>query len=359
MPDHSGDSVPKRYAWEALVTFAGELLHRAGLPQDRAAMTAELFVEADLLGYVTHGLRRLPINVEWLETGSTNATGDVTVERRSETSQVWDANFLPGPWVTARAVDAASEAAQRFGIGMISIRRSQHIACLAAQLTRAADRRMLILLCASTPSEAVVSAHGGVDRLFSCNPIAALIPTQETPILIDTSMSMSALGPLYWAHAGRNRLPVACIVNSDGSVTDDPDAFVAGDGAILPMGGIDQGYKGFALNLLTEALSAALAGAGRADGNEEGEANAVYVQGIDPDHFAGRSAFERQTSALAALSRSSRVAPGAPPVRVPGDRALALRENQLRTGVGLSSRIVSELRVCAEKYGVRLPPPLN
>ena len=117
-----------RYRYEDLLDFSTSLLERAGLPAERAGVVGSLFVEADLLGYSTHGMQRLPTNVEWLLNGETNRDGEHLVMSASPVCEAWDANFLPGPWITAKAVDRACDMAAEVGVGTVTIRRAQHVA---------------------------------------------------------------------------------------------------------------------------------------------------------------------------------------------------------------------------------------
>src|SRR5687767_859281 len=48
------------YAVDALRDFAAELFRRAGLDGDKPEVSAEVLVEADLMGHTTHGLALLP-----------------------------------------------------------------------------------------------------------------------------------------------------------------------------------------------------------------------------------------------------------------------------------------------------------
>jgi len=225
-------------------------------------------------------------------------------------------------------VGRASAVAAAEGTGRVVVRGAQPIACLASYLEGASRSAIMVTIAASTPTEAVVVPHGGLSRVFSCNPIAAGIPTDRDPILIDTTAAMSALGPLNRSYRLGQTLPAPLIVAQDGRVTDDPAEFVERGGGILPIGGTEQGYKGFSLALLTEALSGALGGFGRGSQTGDSEANGVFVQAIDPAHFAGRATFEQEMGRLAAQCRASAVAggpdrggfPGAPPRPQKGDR---------------------------------------
>jgi len=68
-----------RYDAADLHRLAAALLENAGLAADRAAVVAETLLEADLLGVSTHGLVRLPGNLDWLERGATRREGDPIV----------------------------------------------------------------------------------------------------------------------------------------------------------------------------------------------------------------------------------------------------------------------------------------
>lgn len=349
----------QKYEYEDLLAFSITLLERAGLNSDRARIVGSSFLEADLLGYSTHGMQRLPINIEWLLNGETRAEGDPSVLKASRGCEVWDAQFLPGPWIAAIAVERACDLAEAEGTGTIVVRRAQHIACLASYLERATRRGMMVIMTASTPSEAVVVAHGGISPIFSCNPIAAGIPTDGDPILVDTTAAMSAQGPLNRSYRLGEKLPIPMIVSRDGTITDDPGEFVERGGGILPVGGIEQGYKGFGLALLTEALSGLLGGFSRASAEGTGEANGIFLQAIDPNHFAGRDLFEREIGQLAAQCRASAVVPGQDPVRVPGDRALALKREQISSGIRLSDAIVNAIQPSSQRLQCPFPLPIG
>jgi L-lactate dehydrogenase len=176
---------------------------------------------------------------------------------------------------------------------------------------------------------------------------------------MDVSMSTTTNAMTKRLREEGARLPGKWLVDADGNATDDPAALYGERrGAVLPLGGLDLGHKGFALALLVEALTSGLAGHGRADEPREWGAS-VFLQLIDPAAFAGRDAFVRETERLAEICRAAPVAAGQPPVRLPGERALALRAEQLGNGVALRDGILESLRPWAERLGASLPPSLD
>jgi len=349
----------KRYSAEQLQQFASALFKRAGLDAERAGVMARVFLEADLLGFTTHGMNRVASNLQWLLDGDSRREGEPQVLADRGNCFNWDAEFLPGPWVLTRAIEQALERLPEHGVVTATIRRSQHIACLAAYLPQVVEAGYVAILTCSTPAENTVSPQGARDPLFSANPLAFAAPAGDYPLLFDISMSVTAGGYVSRAKREGRKLPQQCLKDSEGRLSDDPAAFIDG-GSILPVGGAEHGYKGAALSAMLEVLSMALGGYGRGDAESarDDEANSVFLQIIDPAAFGARADFLRQTLALCNLWEGVR-SYGDAPVRVPGQRAWAARAQQLRDGVELYPSIVQDLQPWAEKLQVALPIPLE
>ncbi len=352
------EDTPDRYRVADLRSFATALFTGLGLPHDRAAATTEILLEGDLLGHTTHGLAMAPRYLQGLDTGGMTRVGEPETLADHGAALVWDGRYLPGPWLVQRAIAAARERLDGRPQVTVAIRRSHHIGALQAYLKPITDEGLVILLTCSDPSAGGVAPHGSVGAVITPNPFAAGLPTETDPILFDISMSTTTNAMTKRLADEKRRLPGPWLVDTDGHATDDPSVLF-GDrpGAILPLGGLDLGHKGFALALLVEALTSGLAGHGRADAPREWGAS-VYLQLVDPDAFAGREAFRRQMSAVVKACRAARVAPGAPPVRMPGEAALARRTRQLAGGVELYPTALGALEPWARRLGVEAPRPI-
>jgi LDH2 family malate/lactate/ureidoglycolate dehydrogenase len=338
-----------------LVEFAHALLAKAGMRDDMARDVAEILVDGDLMGHTTHGLAQLAGYLGELDKGAMRKDGAQIVVTSRPATQAWDGQRLPGPWLVLRAMDAAAAMAASQGSGTVSIRRSHHIACLAAYLKRATDRGLVMLLACSDPSGASVAPFGAVSSVFTPNPIAAGIPTGGDPILLDISASYTTNGLTARAHKAGEKLPHAWMQDARGQPTNDPAVlFSEPKGTLLPLGGLEAGHKGFALALLIEALTGGLAGHGRADPSE-GWGATVFVQVLDPDSFGGRDALLRQTNWIADACHRATPRPGGAPVRLPGERGLALMRKQRAEGIALHPTILPSLAPWAERCGVPLP----
>ncbi|MEO9135962.1 MAG: Ldh family oxidoreductase [Casimicrobiaceae bacterium] len=344
-----------RYPAEPLRAYANELLVAAGVRDDIARDTASILLDGDLMGHTTHGLALLPAYLAELGQDRMRKAGEPTIVHASGAAQTWDGERLPGPWLTLRALDVAHAMALSQGTGTVVIRRSHHIGCLAAYAKRGADRGVVALVYCSDPSTHSVAPFGAVTSVFTPNPLAAGIPTSADPILLDVSASYTTNGMTMRLHKAGKSLPHPWVQDADGNPTRDPGVlFGEPKGTLLPLGGIEAGHKGFALALLIEALTAGLAGHGRADPNE-GWGATVFVQVLDPAAFGGTKAFAAQTDWLVRACRDAKPRPGGPPVRLPGERALRRYREQRVDGVVLYPTVMPALEPWARKLGV--PPP--
>jgi LDH2 family malate/lactate/ureidoglycolate dehydrogenase len=344
-----------RFDATTLITFTAALFTAAGMPQDRSQVVGKYLVEGDLMGHDTHGMAQAQGYLNNLLEGKMPASGEVDVISDKTVASVWDGQYLSGVWLTWKAVDEASRRAKQHGLAAISIRRSHHIACLAAFLEIATDQGLAVLLVCSDPSLKAVAPFGATEPLFTPNPIAFGYPSSGDPVLIDISASGTTMGLAMRAKGEGGRLPGEWLIGADGKATDDPEAlFTDPPGAFLPLGGMDRGHKGFGLGLMAEALTSGLNGFGRSQAPTQWGAS-VYVQVIDPEAFGGRDAFEHETGFLAEACRAARPIPGTSGARMPGDGALSRKRAALADGVLLHPSILPNLTPLAEKLGVSLP----
>jgi len=349
---------PPIFRAEELIAFASDLFAASGLAEERADLVGGLLVEADLLDHTTHGLQLAPAYLDALQNGGMAASGEPDVIADRGAVVTWDGKRLSGVWLTAAAVDLGIERAKQHGSATVVVRRSHHIACLAAYLTRATDKGCMAIIASSDPSECSVAPFGGKRAVFTPDPIAIGIPTDGDPILIDISASITTNGMTGRLKNAGKTYPGEWAQDAEGHPTNDPAAvLVDPPGTLLPLGGTEYGHKGYGLALMIEALTQGLGGYGRADGKTDWGAS-VFVQVFDPDAFGGFAGFTRQTEWIAEACRTTPPIPGGDPVRLPGQRALSRKADALKNGLALHPGIMGGLRPHAERLGVTPPSPL-
>ncbi|RUO39054.1 lactate dehydrogenase [Aliidiomarina taiwanensis] len=346
-----------RIQYQELRSWAEKCLVTAGAETKMARVMAESLLAGDLLGFRTHGIRRLPYNVKQLVTGNAKATGTPTVVKSRAAVAHWDAEHLPGLYVMPQAVSAAIDMAQTCGTGTLVVRRMEHVASLAAYLEQATAQGLLINIVVSTPAQASVAPFGATSRVFSPNPYALGVPTSSAPLLLDMSLSVTAAGKVRQAYDHEELLPWEALVTAQGEGTNDPASYFgeAPRSALLPLGGLDLGYKGYGLCLMSEIWTMALSNYGRVQGASDGECNTAFIQVMDPEAFGSSEQFLHVTDDLLQRCREATPIDDSAPVRIPGERAAALKAEQLALGVSISGLTWQKLQRCGER--LKIAPP--
>lgn len=345
-----------RYSSEDLLAFAQALFSAAGLEDDKAKAVATYLVEADLMGHSTHGLALAGWYLQGIADGVMTKTGSFETVSDRGASVCWNGNRLPGAWLTSEAVKLAVERAGQFGTATVVIGNSHHIGALAAYLSIATEKGMLVSIASSSPSGAQVAPFGGTKGVYTPDPVAHGIPTPGDPILIDISASITTVNMAQRLIREGRQYEADWLMDADGKPSRDPKVLEAG-GTLLPTGGIDHGQKGYGMALIAEAITQGLAGYGRADA-PKGTNAAVTVQVWDPEAFGGSDAFLRQTGWLADTCRANPPRPGVSKVRLPGEAAMSRKRAAVETGVILYASIMDSLLPHAERLGVEVPKPL-
>ncbi len=330
------------------------LFQKAGLPEPKATIVAKILLEGELLGHRTHGLHLTMPYIEHIKKKSMETQGSFEVLNETSASELWDGKYLAGPWLIDSAISKASKIASYQGVGTIVIQKSSHIGCLAAYMEEATQNGDMVIVACSDPDNATVAPFGGTTGVYSPNPLALGIPTDSEPLIIDVSMSATSNGLIHQKSKLNQTLEHPWLLTAEGKATSDPKTFFDTEpSTILPLGGLESGYKGFALGIMIEALTSALGGHGRV--NEPGRWGAsVFVQVINPKIFAGESYFQKEMENLKRKCLSSKLISESTPVRLPGQRGLELKKKQLSEGLSLRKDTAEGLKALASEFKLQI-----
>lgn len=340
----------KKYKFENLVEFASTILVKAGLETAKAKTIGEMLVTADAMGHNTHGLAFLPIYVRALKQGVMKPSGQPEVLKDKGAILAWHGQRLSGIWLVNEAVKVATKRAKKFGICLMTIQEAHHTGCLATFLPQITEQGLVGYIAVSGPSGKSVVPFGGKTPVLTPNPFAIGIPTNDTPILVDISCSITTNSMAAQLQKQKRNFPGKWAQDANGVATADPSSLLGPHkGGLLLLGGEKYGHKGFGLALMVEALSQGLAGYGRAD-NPTGSQTNVFIQIIDPEEFAGIEAFKRQTSYLMNACLASEPIDIENPVRLPGSSAMKGLIEAKQNGLELSIEEIANLGIIAKEF---------
>lgn len=333
--------------------FLVRVFDSLGVPQDDARTVAGMMVEADLLGYETHGVFRLRQYVSRLRDGGCNPRPKVAVVTQTAATAVVDGDDGLGHLALKAACNLAMTKARAAGIGWVGVRRGNH-AGPAALYVRPQAAAGMIGLCAAVGSANHVAPYGGTDLLLGTNPIAISSPGGgDDPFVLDMATTVAAVGKIKVLAQRGEPMPEGWMVGRDGRPLTDPHR--RDEGFLLPIGG-PKGYGlSLAIGLLAGLLNGAALGSEVVDFTSETREptnTGQFVAAIDIAAFGDPAAYEAAAARVFAELRASPPLPGHDPVRIPGDGRNAAYAARKAKGLALHANLRRELDAIAKEFGV-------
>ena len=349
-------TVATRYEPAALRGFAALALERLGVPAAAAADVADCLVYADLRGVGSHGIVRLSVYARRLEAGVVTADPVMKLDPAGPAAAALDGANGLGIAVGGRAMDEACALAAASGVGLVSVRRSNHFGAAGWYVERAIRRRMIAIVCSNAPPN--MAPWGGARRFLGTNPLAIGVPAgEEPPLVFDMATSVVARGKIILAAQRGDPIPEGWAVDPDGAPTTDAQAALAG--AVLPFGGA----KGSAISFIIDILSGVLSGAAYAeylntleDLTAEQDLGHLFLA-IPTDLFMPADAFARRMDDLLTMLKRQPPAPGVARVMAPGEPETATAAATEAAGIPLTPDVVEQLVTLGTRLGVALPTP--
>lgn len=336
-----------------LTDFVSAILQAEKVPQTDAATIAGLMVEADLLGGDGHGVFRLPRYVERLRAGGFNASANIRIDKERGAMAVVDGDNGFGHLVMKFCADEAVRRARTHGIGWVGAHHSNHAgaAGVYAMIPLAQD---MIGLYVAVGSANHMAPWGGLEGLLSTNPIAVALPAEgRKPILLDMATTVAAYGKVKLAAQRGETMPPDWMIDAEGRPLTDPAR--AAEGLLMPIGG----PKGYGLSLIFGLLAGTLNGAAMGrdviDYNTDDHSvtnTGQFIVAIDIASFTDLDRFKSEVARIGDELTGSALRPGFDSIRLPGERALSVRDERLATGVPLPDPMVAKLDEVAQACGV-------
>lgn len=329
--------------------FAEELLVGAGTPRRTGGIVAKHLTANSRREVNSHGLRRLPQYVQLIEQRDVDPTAVPRVKSNVAAQTFIDGCRSFGQLGGSLAVDHAANSAADYGIGYSVLYNTGHVGRAGAYTEAGAERGfMAMAFCSGVRRIHRVAPFNSREPRLATNPITFAFPTEEAPVVADFATSARAEGYVRSMLDQGLTVPRGVLVDADGQPAQDPSVLYADPpGALLPIGN-DQGYKGFALGILAEAMATLLAGQDSTDEQRYGNNMTVILIKLPPG-------FPTLASALSAYIRSAKpVIPGSE-VQMPGDPEAAAFN--IGPVVRIDQHTWEKMQELAGRYGVTVPDP--
>jgi LDH2 family malate/lactate/ureidoglycolate dehydrogenase len=331
--------------------FATAILAGNGVPPENAAIIAHCLILADLRGVDTHGINRLPSYMARIRQGVLDAKASPTLTEVTPVVTQVDAHNGFGFVAAHAGMSAAISMARTYGIGLVSVKHSNHFGMSAWVVQQALDAEMMSLVF--TNSSPALPVWGGREKLMGVSPIACGAPGGEggRPFILDMAPSVAARGKVYKAARRGEKIPMDWALDKDGERTDDPARAL--EGVMLPMGG----PKGSALAVMMDVFSGVLSGSAFAghvtnpyDPSKPADVGHFLVA-IKPDLFMSLAEFKERMQYLYDRVVSSEKMAGVERIYFPGEIEQLTHEERLRTGIPYVEAEIAALNKEADLVG--------
>ena len=345
-------------AFDALKAFIAGAFVKLGLPENDAATVAALMAQADLQGSDGHGVSRLPQYARRIRAGGFNIKPNIRVVQEQASTALVNGDNGMGHLVMSRAAEIAIEKARATGIGWVNSQFSNHAgpASLYASMPLAHD---MIGLYFAVGNANHLPPWGGLSMLLSTNPVAAAIPAgEEKPIVLDMATTVAAYGKVKTKALRGEMMPVGWMIDRAGQPLTDPTR--AEEGMLLPLGGMEAGYKGYGLALIIGLLAGTLGGAAMGkdvvDFNHDDDSVTNTGQAICAISIAAFGDVQTFKSAVDTLVRDiggSEKIPGVERILIPGQRSDETRIARRRDGIPIAPALMEGLDQLAGELGMK------
>ncbi|KAJ5167262.1 uncharacterized protein N7482_006043 [Penicillium canariense] len=335
-----------------LQTFVTQVLIANNTPPDSAAIVAKCLVAADLRGVDTHGSNRIPSYMERIRQKALDPTATPTLRQITPVAAQIDAHNGFGFVAAHAGMARAIEMAETYGMGMVSVKHSNHFGMSAWVVKQALDAGMMSLVF--TNSSPALPVWGGKEKLMGVSPIACGAPSGDPakPFILDMAPSVAARGKIYKALRRGERIPTEWALDKEGCPTDDPAKAL--EGVMLPMGG----PKGSALSIMMDVFSGVFSGAAFAghvtnpyDPSKPADVGHFLVA-IKPDLFMTMEEFKERMDYLYKRVVESDKMAGVDRIYFPGEIEILMEQTRLAEGIPFAEAEVAGLNKEADLVNV-------
>jgi LDH2 family malate/lactate/ureidoglycolate dehydrogenase len=293
------------------------------------------------------GVQSLPKYLERVRDGVIDPRAEIEEVSCSAATRLLDAHRAHGAIAATRAIELAIGIAADFGIGAVGVRNSTHLGVAGYFAALAAERDCIGIALTNAAPE--IAPWGGTRATVGTNPMAIAVPSRQGwPVVLDMATATSGKGMIRWHQLMGLPIPSDWALTKQGSRTTNPVDGLAG--TLYPVGG----PKGYALAVLVDLLTGALTGSAvglECFGLEHQDVGHLLLA-IQIEAFVPLEEFLDRVERLIEEIRSSPLADGAGPIRVPGELEAQRTSSRAGQGVPIPADRFDELLTAAASLGL-------
>ena len=331
-----------------------QIFERSGVEPPEAKIISDHLVKSNLSGHDSHGVIRVTGYVQRIQNGAPSAS-EYEIVKETPATGIIDAKGAIGIAPAKMAMEMAIQKARSCTFGAVGLHRAGHTGRLGAYPPLAA-REGLIGLCMLNGGSRFTAPFGGTSRRLPPNPISAAVPRKHgEPAVLDMTTSVVAGGKIDIKRIRDEPLPQGWMIDEKANPIADTSLFRHGVGAVLPLGGLQFGHKGFGLGFLVDCLAGGLTWAGCSQDKPTRGGSGFLAMAIKIEDFIPLAAFESEIETLIEWVKSSNRMPGVEEIYIPGEVEQRTQQQREQLGIPLDSEIWEGITEIARGLGISVP----
>ena len=206
------------WSYETLNALLCEAFSRFGFEENESRLIADVLLLSDLYGIESHGMQRLILYHKGIEKGKIHPEAKPEIVFETPVSAVVDGHAGMGQLNAAFAMKLAIQKAKTGGVGIVTVRDSNHFGIAGYYARMACDEGLVGIAC--TNSKALMVPTFARQALLGSNPVAVAAPADPYPFLFDASTTVVTRGKLEMYNKTGEALPSGWAVDEAGRETD-------------------------------------------------------------------------------------------------------------------------------------------
>ncbi|WP_446897787.1 Ldh family oxidoreductase [Clostridium sp. LBM24168] len=339
--------------YEGLKKMCNIVFEKFGFSAEDSKTITDVLLLSDLFGIESHGIQRLVKYYSEIKQGLIKVNSSPKIIKETQVSATLDGQAGMGQLTGKNAMEMAIQKAKNSGIGMVTVRNSNHYG-IAGYYARMAEKQGLLGI-SMTNSPAVIVPTFGKEAMLGTNPIAISMPAEPYPFLMDMATSVVTRGKVEVYHKRKEPLPDGWALDADGQDTINPEDILYNvprhlGGGIVPLGGSKEltgGHKGYGFALTVEMFTAILSGG--LTGNyvhldgKNGSGTCHYFCAIDYGVFGDKKSIESSFSKYLDELRNSKKAEGAVRIYTHGEKEVEAYNDKMKNGIPINDSTLGEI----------------
>lgn len=347
---------------ESLRRFCEEAFTRLGFKKEDSTIISDVLLLSDLFGIDSHGINRLQMYVQQLRAGYIDIQSQPKIVFQTPVSAVIDGKRGMGQLVSSFAMKVAIDKAKISGIGLVTVRNSNHYGIAGYYSLMASNEGMIGI--SMTNSLAAVVPTFGKEPMLGTNPIAFSLPTNPSPFLFDSATSVVSVGKIEVYNKLGKPIPLGWGLNIDGDDEQNPaevlKSVFSSKSGLHPLGGGGElfgGHKGYGFSMVVEILSSIISLGTTSNHVEKIDGNAGvchFFAAIDPKIFGDPIDIQRHLETYLEEIRNSEKAEGQNRIYIHGEKEAESFLRRKVDGIVLSEKTLDQLVSIANEVNANI-----